>query len=35
MFFNFKGFKTGTVVVLAMLSLPVAGQDLLARQAPI
>ena len=35
MFFNFKGLKTGTIAVLAMLSIPVAGQDLLARQAPI
>ncbi|MCD8317362.1 MAG: peptidoglycan DD-metalloendopeptidase family protein [Paraprevotella sp.] len=36
MFFNFKRLKTtGTIVVMAMLSLPVAGQDLLARQAPI
>ena len=35
MFFNFRRLKTGAVVVLAMLSMPVAGQDLLARQAPI
>ena len=35
MFFNFKRLKTGAVVVLAVLSLPVSGQDLLARQAPI
>ena len=35
MFFKFKRLKTGMVVALAMLSLPVAGQDLLARQAPI
>lgn len=35
MFLNLKGLKTGTIVVLAMLSLPVSGQDLLARQAPI
>lgn len=35
MFFRFKGLKIGTMAVLAMLSLPVAGQDLLARQAPI
>lgn len=35
MFLKLKGLKTGVVVVLAMLSMPVAGQDLLARQAPI
>lgn len=35
MFFNFRGLKTGAVIVLAMLSMPVAAQDLLARQAPI
>lgn len=28
MFFNFRRLKTGAVVVLAMLSMPVAGQDL-------
>ena len=31
MFFNFKRLKTGAVVVLAVLSLPVSGQDWLAR----
>ncbi len=35
MFFKFKRLKTGMVAALAILSLPVAGQDLLARQAPI
>ncbi len=35
MFSNFKRLKTGAVVALAFFSLPVAGQDLLARQAPL
>lgn len=36
MFFNFKTLKTGAVAVIAMLSaIPMQGQDLLARQAPI
>lgn len=36
MFFNFKMLKTGAVAVVAMLSaIPMQGQDLLARQAPI
>ncbi len=35
MFSNFKRLKTGAVVALALFSLPVAGQDLLARQAPL
>ena len=35
MFFNLKGLRTGAVGILALLALPVAGQDLLARQAPI
>ncbi len=35
MFFNLKGIRIGTVVVVAMLGMPVLGQDLLARQAPI
>lgn len=36
MFFNFKMLKVGTVAVIAMLSaLPMQGQDLLAKQAPI
>ncbi len=35
MLFNFKVLKTGAVAVMALLNMPVAGQDLLARQAPI
>lgn len=35
MFFNLKRLKTGVAVALTILSLPAAGQDLLARQAPI
>lgn len=35
MFFDLKFLKVGAVAFVAMLSLPVSGQDLLARQAPI
>ncbi len=35
MFFDSRKIKMATVAGLAMLSIPVAGQDLLARQAPI
>lgn len=35
MLFKIKGLKVGTVALLALLSIPVSGQDLLARQAPI
>lgn len=35
MYFRLKGIKTGAIAVLTMLSLPLMGQDLIARQAPI
>ena len=36
MFFRMKMLKTGAIAVIAMLSaIPMQGQDLLARQAPI
>lgn len=35
MHFRLKGIKTGAIAVLTVLSLPLMGQDLIARQAPI